>query len=173
MPIRNTRRIERAADDVIPNTREILHPPATNQYDRVLLQIVSNTGDVCVHLATVGKPNTGNLAQRRVGLLGGLGEYAKAHTTALRCAHQVGRIRSRLLAFAPVASELLDGRRLSRMPSDPETGLAYEYEQLDPTSYQLCATFDRPSASQLAVDFWIHDAGRGCFSFTHSDLEND
>ncbi len=70
-------------------------------------------------------------------------------------------------------SELLDGRRLSRMPSDPETGLAYEYEQLDPTSYQLCATFDRPSASQLAVDFWIHDAGRGCFSFTQSDLEND
>ncbi|HCP49026.1 MAG TPA: hypothetical protein DIT73_02265, partial [Gammaproteobacteria bacterium] len=39
-------------------------------------------------------------------------------------------------------SELLDGRRLSRMPSDPETGLAYEYEQLDPTSYQLCASFD-------------------------------
>tara|TARA_B100000809_G_scaffold20538_2_gene18117 strand:+ start:536 stop:946 length:411 start_codon:yes stop_codon:yes gene_type:complete len=70
-------------------------------------------------------------------------------------------------------SELLDGRRLSRMPSDPETGLAYEYEQLDPTSYQLCATFDRPSASQLAVDFWIHDAGRNCFSFTHSDVEND
>ena len=70
-------------------------------------------------------------------------------------------------------SELLDGRRLSRMPSDPETGLAYEYEQLDPTSYQLCASFDRQSASQLAVDFWIHDVGRGCFTFTHSDLEND
>ena len=70
-------------------------------------------------------------------------------------------------------SELLDGRRLSRMPSDPETGLAYEYEQLDPTSYQLCATFDRPSTSQLDVEFWIHDAGRSCFSFTHSDVEND
>jgi len=70
-------------------------------------------------------------------------------------------------------SELLDGRRLSRMPSDPETGLAYEYEQLDPNNYQLCASFDRPSASQLTVDFWIHDVGRGCFTFTHSDLEND
>ena len=70
-------------------------------------------------------------------------------------------------------SELLDGRRLSRMPSDPETGLAYEYEQLDPTSYQLCASFDRQSALQLAVDFWIHDVGRGCFTFTHSDLEKD
>ena len=70
-------------------------------------------------------------------------------------------------------SELLDGRRLSRMPSDPDTGLAYEYEQLDPTSYQLCASFDVQSASQLAVDFWIHDVGRGCFTFTHSDLEND
>ena len=69
--------------------------------------------------------------------------------------------------------ELLDGRRLSRMPSDPETGLAYEYEQLDQISYQLCATFDRPSVSQLIEDFWIHGAGRRCFSFTQSDVEKD
>ena len=42
-------------------------------------------------------------------------------------------------------SELLDGRRLSRMPSDPQTALAYEYERLGHDTYQLCATFDRPS----------------------------
>ena len=70
-------------------------------------------------------------------------------------------------------NELLDGRRLSRMPTDPQTALAYEYERLDHDTYQLCATFDRPSPAQRGEDFWVHDAGEHCFSFVQAITEND
>jgi len=74
----------------------------------------------------------------------------------------------------PVAiSELLDGRRLSRMPTDPRTGLAYEYEQLNQDSFRLCATFDRSSLDQREEEFWAHAAGHQCFSFVQSNTEND
>src|SRR6185503_17667920 len=38
--------IQRAANHVIANARQILDAPATNQNDRVLLQIVSDAGDI-------------------------------------------------------------------------------------------------------------------------------
>ena len=69
--------------------------------------------------------------------------------------------------------ELLDGRRLARMPTDPRTGLAYGYEKLDHDSFQLCATFDRPSPIQLEEEFWAHAAGKKCFSFVQASADND
>src|SRR5947209_4695651 len=38
--------IERAADDVIPHTREVLYPAAPDQDDRVLLQVMALARDV-------------------------------------------------------------------------------------------------------------------------------
>ena len=70
-------------------------------------------------------------------------------------------------------SELLDGRRLSRMPTDPQTALAYEYERLDHDTYQLCATFDRPSPTQRGEAFWVHDAGLHCYSYFQPTPQND
>lgn len=46
--------IQRTAYDVITYTREVFHTTATNEYDRVLLQVVAFTRDVRVHLFTVG-----------------------------------------------------------------------------------------------------------------------
>src|SRR4051812_29343226 len=40
------RRVEGSADDVVTHTREILHTAATNEDDRVLLQVVTLAGDV-------------------------------------------------------------------------------------------------------------------------------
>src|SRR5207248_6044338 len=39
-------RVERAADDVVADTREILHAAAANQDQRVLLQVVPDSGNV-------------------------------------------------------------------------------------------------------------------------------
>src|SRR5688572_28905535 len=39
-------RVEGAADHVIPDTRQILHTATANQDQRVLLEVVTNTGDV-------------------------------------------------------------------------------------------------------------------------------
>src|ERR1044072_8466203 len=38
--------VERAADNVIPNPREILHAAAADEHDRVLLKVVTLTRDV-------------------------------------------------------------------------------------------------------------------------------
>lgn len=62
------------------------------------------------------------------------------------------------------AAELVDGQRLTRLPTDPITGEAYEYRVAGPRQFEVCATFDRPSRRELAGDFWFHDAGHRCFT---------
>src|SRR5712692_1059329 len=39
-------RVERAAHDVVTHSRQILHPAATDQHDRVLLQVMALAADV-------------------------------------------------------------------------------------------------------------------------------
>src|SRR5215470_4862202 len=62
-------RVERAADDVVAHTGQILHAAAADEHDRVLLQIVSDAWDVGGDLDAVGEAHARDLAQRRVGLL--------------------------------------------------------------------------------------------------------
>lgn len=56
---------------------------------------------------------------------------------------------------------------LPRAPSDPDTGMPYEYSVLNADSYQLCATFAMPtqdaSPPYPETDGWTHSAGRQCF----------
>lgn len=52
---------------------------------------------------------------------------------------------------------------------DPVSGEAYGYRVIDAQRYELCATFERPSAevaARLRVyrDFWRHPAGRVCYT---------
>ena len=70
-------------------------------------------------------------------------------------------------ARLPAAAEdLVDGRFMTRLPTDPTTGEPYEYRVTGPRQYEVCATFDRPSRDELAYDFWFHEAGHRCFSFS-------
>ena len=112
MPICDSHRIERAADDVVTNTRKVLDASPANQHDRVLLQVVPFTGDVSVDFATIGQAHTSHLAQRRIRLLGCRGKDAQTHTAPLGGPHQVGGFRSRLLALTPPTNELLDRRHI-------------------------------------------------------------
>lgn len=61
---------------------------------------------------------------------------------------------------------VVDGRRLTRVPVDPATDAAYEYLVDAPDAYRLCADFARPSGEDARGDFWAHEAGRACFSFS-------
>lgn len=50
--------------------------------------------------------------------------------------------------------------------ADPETGRPYEYRPLGPSTYELCAQFDRGTEEEGLArpgDFWSHGAGRQCF----------
>ena len=60
--------------------------------------------------------------------------------------------------------ELAREPRLVSETRDPVTGREYRYRAMAGASYQLCADFDRPSASELDVPFWAHAAGPRCFN---------
>src|SRR6187402_1720388 len=61
--------VQRTTDDLVPDAGEVLHPAATDEHDRVLLKVVTDTWDVGRHLDAVAQSHTGHLAKRRVGLL--------------------------------------------------------------------------------------------------------
>jgi hypothetical protein len=46
---------------------------------------------------------------------------------------------------------------------DPETRQPYDYKVVNPTTFQLCATFSQPRNAEYRV-FWNHPAGRQCFT---------
>ena len=70
------------------------------------------------------------------------------------------------------ASQLLDGRRLKLMPTDPSSGSSYAYEKKGTSNFTLCAAFDRPSRRQTVDNFWTHPVGEHCFSFVQGLIEN-
>ena len=77
-------RVERAADDVIADARQVLDAAAANEHQRVLLQVVADARDVGRDLDPVGQPHARDLAQRRVRLLRRLREHADADAALLR-----------------------------------------------------------------------------------------
>ena len=68
---------------MVTHTGKILHTAAANHHDRVLLQIVALSGDVAVHLLTVGEADTRHLSHGGVRLLGGGGVNTHAHAATL------------------------------------------------------------------------------------------
>src|SRR5690348_16471795 len=68
LPVRGSRRVERAANDVIADPGEILDASAADQDHRVLLEIVPNPRDVRGDFLAVGQPDAGDFAQRRIRL---------------------------------------------------------------------------------------------------------
>src|ERR1700682_6458672 len=77
-------RVEGAANHVVPDTWEVLDASATNQDHRVLLEVVPDPGDIGGDLLAGGETHAGNLAERRVRLLGGRGIDAHANAPPLR-----------------------------------------------------------------------------------------
>src|SRR5206468_6309689 len=76
--------VERAADDVVTDARQILHAAAADQHDRVLLQVVADAGDVRRDFDAVRQTDARDLAQRRVRLLRRRCVDARANPTLLR-----------------------------------------------------------------------------------------
>src|SRR3954453_13969701 len=76
--------VERAADDLVPDTGEVLHSAATHEHDRVLLQVVADARDVGRDLDAARQAHAGDLAERGVRLLRGGRVDAGADAAALR-----------------------------------------------------------------------------------------
>src|SRR3954452_3464741 len=115
--------VERPADDLVAHARQVLHAAATDQHDRVLLQVVALARDVTRDLHAVRQPHAGDLPQSRVRLLrrGRVDACADAATLRSRehllaaLARLETRRRQLLLGLlAALADELIDARHAAR-----------------------------------------------------------
>src|SRR5260221_1076225 len=108
--------VEGAADDVIADARKIADAAAADQHDAVLLQVVLFAGDVGGDFLAVGEPDAGDLAEGRVGLLGGHGLDLEAHAALLRACDKVFDLVDLRQGSARLLDELIDRRHLVPFP---------------------------------------------------------
>jgi hypothetical protein len=78
------RSIQSPTNNVVPDARQILHTAATDQDDRVFLQIVADTGDVGCNFNPIGQTHTCYFAKGRIRLLWRRRIHACAHASFLR-----------------------------------------------------------------------------------------
>src|SRR5262249_49709550 len=100
--------VEAAAHHVVTHAGQVLDAAATDQYDRVLLQVVSLAADVADDLEAIGQPHLRHLAQSGVRLLGRRGVDARAHAALLRALLERRYLALRLRGHAALAHELVD-----------------------------------------------------------------
>src|SRR5580700_199737 len=103
-------RVEGAADDVIADTGEVANATAADEHDRVLLEVVADAGDVRGDLDLGGQPDTGHLAERRVGLLGRGRVHADADPATLGASPKRPSLGLVCRLGAALADQLLKGR---------------------------------------------------------------
>lgn len=81
--------IQRSANDVVTDTGQVTNTASADQNDRVLLQVVSDTGNVAGSFHSVGQTDSRDLTKSRVRLLRRHGRNLGANASLLRGA-QVG-----------------------------------------------------------------------------------
>src|SRR5438094_699538 len=102
-------RVERGADDLVPDARQVLDATASNEDDGVLLEIVALARDVGRDLHLVRQADARDLPKRRVRLLRGMCEHARADAALLRRSAECRGLRLPLLESTTLADELVDG----------------------------------------------------------------
>src|ERR1700737_306696 len=119
--------VERAAHHVVSYAGKILHAPAANEDERVLLQVVAHARNIGRHLDAVGEPDARDLAQRRVRLLRRLREDADAHAAFLRAVLQRRALGLADDLRAAMSDELTDSRHGTKLhaaaPEQPKNSL--------------------------------------------------
>src|SRR6201995_415009 len=117
LAVADTLGVERAADDLVANARQVTDTAAADEHDRVLLQVVPHARDVGGDLDLARQPDASDLTQRRVRLLGRGRVDTRAHATTLRARLERRRLVLRHLVLPALADQLLDrGQPSLRLP---------------------------------------------------------
>src|SRR5829696_1467396 len=95
--------VERAADDLVADTGQVLHPAAADEHDRVLLEVVADARDVRRDLDAARQAHAGDLAEGGVRLLRGGRVDARADAASLRRALEGRRLGLRRLVLPALA----------------------------------------------------------------------
>src|SRR5712691_4120214 len=109
LAIANPGGVERSADDLVPDARQVLDAAASDEDDGVLLEIVALAWDVGRDLHLVRQADARNLPKGRIRLLRGVREHARADAALLRRSAESRGLRLSLLESATLADELVDG----------------------------------------------------------------
>src|SRR3712207_5411922 len=108
LAVADTLGVERAADDLVTDTGQVLHPAAAHEHHRVLLQVVADARDVGGHLDATGEADASDLAQRRVRLLRRRRVDARADSATLGRTLQRRSLGLLDLVLAALADQLVD-----------------------------------------------------------------
>jgi len=104
----DSERIKGSTDHLVTYTGQIPDATASNEHDRVFLQVVSFTRDVNSCFFPVGESYSSNLAQGRVRFLGCHGPHLQADTLFLRAAIQHRCLGLLSLLQASLANQLVN-----------------------------------------------------------------
>src|ERR687885_2245583 len=127
LAVRHPGGVERAADDLVADARQVLDAAAAHEHHGVLLQVVALARDVDRDLHPVREPHACDLAQRRVRLLRGGGVDARADAATLGGSHallaplaglQARRGQLLGLRVAALADQLRRRRHTARQSSE-------------------------------------------------------
>src|SRR4051794_4333237 len=130
LAVRDAGGVERPADDLVADAREVLDAATADQDHGVLLEVVALAGDVDRDLHLVGQAHARDLPQGGVRLLRRRGVDAGTHPTLLRRGHlglaalaglETGSGQLLGLRVAPLAHELARRRHTA---VDPSSGQA-------------------------------------------------
>ena len=99
--------LEFPTDDVVPDTRQILHAAAADQHHGVLLKVVPDSRNVTRHFHTGCQTHPCDLSKSRIRLLRRRGINTRAHTSLLRTTHESRRVSLGSLLFAPCSNKLV------------------------------------------------------------------
>src|SRR3954452_853384 len=98
LAVRHPCGVERPANHLVADARQVLDAAPAHEHDGVLLQVVALARDVDGDLHRVGEPHTGHLAQSGVRLLRRRRVHARAHATPLGSGHALLTTLARLQA---------------------------------------------------------------------------
>jgi hypothetical protein len=97
---------------VVTHAGKVFHAAPPDKHDAVLLEVMTNAGNVRGAFNPIGKAHAGNLAESGVRLFGRSGEHAGANAPLLRTSVEGGTLCLVGKRLPPVADQLIDGRHI-------------------------------------------------------------
>src|ERR1041385_2586531 len=114
-------RVERGADHLVAEARQVLDAAAAYEHHGVLLQVVALARDVGADLEPVRQANAGDLTKRRVRLLRGGRRDARADAALLRGSRERRGLGLRGLLRPALANQMIDGGHGIESAEAPQT----------------------------------------------------
>lgn len=116
-----------------------------------------------VTVVLVGLMLSGSPAQQRL-----LRFDEQRQSDLQRLSYDIGNYFDEHQSLPMSLETLIDGKRVSELPRDPESNTLYTYAHVNETKYRLCADFKVASDTQEMGSFWSHEAGYYCFQLDNN-----